>query len=841
MMNGADLMMGRATSPSTEDDSSATSVYGIPSSNGGKVPKPPSSVGGGGMKAERPKYTRLLQSCDSCRARKVRCVQVDSNDPEKDGIAMTIGPNGTKRMPYCKPCLAASINCTYHFKAKKRGPPNQLSIRLRLSLLGGGEHGCLITTRLSRPGVPLAQGQGPILDCAGYHVGFALATSISIRRIGSDSDRASFPFPYPEKKRKEHVRRLRAAAAAAAAGGENLGGNHTGNGSGGFDPTGAMVPGSGTLTLDPKPTSSSAQVQGITSPTLLSHHPQHRNSLSTTTPPLNGNSHQPPTTANGAPPSPNDVSVSPITMLMARSGVIGPDWNLDSPHHPHHPSSQHHQDHHAATRMNSTGMVNVGASAGLSPPGAVTTSPTMFTTHGVPANELPSSAGAGPGGAGAVGGGAAGATISSPTAYRSPPRSLSTNTTTSAAGAPSSAPPTASSFISQDPTAVNPALTSPASSASTQLKMYPSHYSNVTYPYAASASSRTTLTTSPLTPNAPVPSSPAGTQPYCLNNYAPTSTILHILSLFFDFVWPLTPCIHRPSFYADLGEKREERDPLFFALVCSTIASTLVQVPRSYLPMDRDEVRLIAEIISIVRRDVHKPPSDATAVARLEEVCEIHRRILNVFNDVPPELRLRNTSARRAALGHGSQPAFPLLDLDAGGFAADFDGAGFTQAAIAEVNQLFDNPNANREDAGNAFLVMQANIYVTQHRHQLVASLRGAGYDLSLVHSPIVAAEIARGGWTAEDREAVARDLLQVLHTIPILSIATNGPSLVHKVRFVASTLLDSIREADTAPKPAARALNYLWDFLAILSEIERNYSLGEEIPPPQTLDASSL
>ncbi|KAG8893695.1 hypothetical protein FRC01_013412 [Tulasnella sp. 417] len=261
---------------------------------------------------------------------------------------------------------------------------------------------------------------------------------------------------------------------------------------------------------------------------------------------------------------------------------------------------------------------------------------------------------------------------------------------------------------------------------------------------------------------------------------------------------------------------------------------------------------LIAEIISIVRRDVHKPPSDATAVARLEEVCEIHRRILNAFNDVPPELRLRNTSARRAALGHGtgSQPAFPLLDLDAGGFAADFDGAGFTQAAIAEVNQLFDNPNANREDAGNAFLVMQANIYVTQHmarlmaeqhRHQLVASLRTAGYDLSLVHSPVVAAEIARGGWTADDREAVARDLLQVLHTIPILSIATNGPSLVHKVRFVASTLLDSIREADTAPKPAARALNYLWDFLAILSEIERNYSLGEEIPPPQTLDASSL
>lgn len=52
--------------------------------------------------------------------------------------------------------------------------------------------------------------------------------------------------------------------------------------------------------------------------------------------------------------------------------------------------------------------------------------------------------------------------------------------------------------------------------------------------------------------------------------------------------------------------------------------------------------------------------------------------------------------------------------------------------------------------------------------------------------------------------------LMALVFRIPILSIATNGPSLVHKVRFVASTLLDSIREADTAPKPAARALNYL-------------------------------
>ena len=62
----------------------------------------------------------------------------------------------------------------------------------------------------------------------------------------------------------------------------------------------------------------------------------------------------------------------------------------------------------------------------------------------------------------------------------------------------------------------------------------------------------------------------------------------------------------------------------------------------------------------------------------------------------------------------------------------------------------------------------------------------------------------------------------------------------VHKVRFVASTLLDAVRKAETAPASAARAHAYLCednfmfripiayhtsgDFLSILSEIERNY-----------------
>ena len=124
---------------------------------------------------------------------------------------------------------------------------------------------------------------------------------------------------------------------------------------------------------------------------------------------------------------------------------------------------------------------------------------------------------------------------------------------------------------------------------------------------------------------------------------------------------------------------------------------------------------------------------------------------------------------------------------------------------------------------------------IDQYRDELIMTLHG-----SLDEQKV-----------AEDREAVACELLSILHSIPIQSIATNGPSLVHKVRFVASTLLDAVRKAETAPASAARAHAYLcmslsldfdlfqgtiliWffssgDFLSILSEIERNYLLDDD------------
>ena len=109
-------------------------------------------------------------------------------------------------------------------------------------------------------------------------------------------------------------------------------------------------------------------------------------------------------------------------------------------------------------------------------------------------------------------------------------------------------------------------------------------------------------------------------RPHRLEDIASRDTFELVISLFFDFVHPLTPCIHKPSFMADLHANRAERDPLFFALVMSTVASTLVQVPRSYVPMDRATVKKLARTCYEASRHItvvsYDPPSSTHVVIR---------------------------------------------------------------------------------------------------------------------------------------------------------------------------------------------------------------------------------
>lgn len=107
---------------------------------------------------------------------------------------------------------------------------------------------------------------------------------------------------------------------------------------------------------------------------------------------------------------------------------------------------------------------------------------------------------------------------------------------------------------------------------------------------------------------------------HSLDDVAPRDTIMLIIALFFDFVYPLSPCVHKPSYMADLHARREERDPLFFALVMSTVASTLVQLPRSYLPMGRLAVRKLAQTCHEASRHIsvasYDPPTSMHVVIR---------------------------------------------------------------------------------------------------------------------------------------------------------------------------------------------------------------------------------
>ncbi|KAH7340535.1 hypothetical protein B0J17DRAFT_323591 [Rhizoctonia solani] len=64
--------------------------------------------GPAGDDADRPKRKRQSQSCDACRARKVRCARENPEDQNSS----------------CKHCQALDIPCTYDYQPKKRGPPN---------------------------------------------------------------------------------------------------------------------------------------------------------------------------------------------------------------------------------------------------------------------------------------------------------------------------------------------------------------------------------------------------------------------------------------------------------------------------------------------------------------------------------------------------------------------------------------------------------------------------------------------------------------------------------------------------------------------------------------------
>jgi len=483
--------------------------------------------------------------------------------------------------------------------------------------------------------------------------------------------------------------------------------------------------------------------------------------------------------------------------------------------------------------------------------------------------------------------------------------------------------------------------------------------------------------------------------------------LLHlIINLFFDYVFALTPCLHKPTFFKDLMRRREEQpgEEEWTALVLATVMSTLVQVPRAYVPLSRREVRDLAArcqqetrkwslggykevtvnaviiryfdavynycrgnvgtchtslceaqalatvlhlheeesyvylnpiereirrriffltfgadkseaillgrpvrmreedcyslrlpeeldddyitedrylaqpvgVTSLItgfnaitrihcyagrlmtkhREDKRDPPSGPRLQSRLHELDKLYDQIMSVMDNCPSALRLKTGLDSRA-------------QSPAGGWDID---------AQAKLQEFFFDSKASREIARDAFLVQQGNIYVTQQLARFVLlqyrrdllSLRSNSGSHDGSRSVITGSHSLNDGWTpcggvalgglgkrqeteradprdhlATDRENLFYDLLTILHSIPIQSIAVNGPSLVNNVRYVASALLDTAQGKGTKSNggfgldtgsrgevsaSVLRAQGYLLDFLSILSEIEKNYQLDDDI-----------
>lgn len=78
-----------------------------------------------------------------------------------------------------------------------------------------------------------------------------------------------------------------------------------------------------------------------------------------------------------------------------------------------------------------------------------------------------------------------------------------------------------------------------------------------------------------------------------LDNTLPRGLLYKLIDLHFEYIYPLTPILHRPSFLADLRCRREEQpgEEEWTAMVLSVIGVTVAQLPAPLVPMSKEEAR----------------------------------------------------------------------------------------------------------------------------------------------------------------------------------------------------------------------------------------------------------
>lgn len=129
--------------------------------------------------------------------------------------------------------------------------------------------------------------------------------------------------------------------------------------------------------------------------------------------------------------------------------------------------------------------------------------------------------------------------------------------------------------------------------------------------------------------------------------------VAHFISLYLQYLWPLLPLVHRPTFAENLATRLDVRDTEFRALLLSLVAFSISQLPTSRLVTDQLDV----EALKRLQRRCHRTSQDLQRIyhsrVTLTQIC-----IVIFDNFYLLSIGLTHTAA--AKLGQAVQLAFSL-------------------------------------------------------------------------------------------------------------------------------------------------------------------------------------
>ncbi|KAL7420962.1 hypothetical protein Q5752_003846 [Cryptotrichosporon argae] len=175
------------------------------------------------------------------------------------------------------------------------------------------------------------------------------------------------------------------------------------------------------------------------------------------------------------------------------------------------------------------------------------------------------------------------------------------------------------------------------------------------------------------------------------------ANVSHYVSLYLQYLWPLLPLVHRPTFAENLATRLDLRDTDFRALLLSIVAYTISQLPTSRLVTDKLEVEDLKRLQRRCHRTSQALQRTYHGQVSLTQICII---IFDQFYLL--SIGLAHTAAAR--LGQAVQLAFTLgLHSDARTQALGLD-AVEVQLRRRVFWQLYAS-DKTRAVAGNPMLI----------------------------------------------------------------------------------------------------------------------------------------